>query len=321
MSLVEKVSEHLGRSLGPDEEELIQSLSAQGVAKLNADLVKEIDLEQTLAELMMVFQAVKRCRAQAESSVPGVMRSLVAEMKRPPTLSEMILLTDVSCDVLLERLNPQLMAGVDLDDAIEELAEAHRFKLMQLDAKRLANAEGKTVRLCALPPSELLCSDVVGPTVSVLERADKLRMGPGALMSWFCESATKNHDGQVSGSPRRCGPRPVLPGLASSLSLPASLATCTSLCSSPSLCPTTELQTPESTPRRRAKGKASPARSLHVSFAAPRDAEVVNFEPCLFALPDPEPLRQSASEFPPAHPSLKHASPSPQHRPNLISSR
>eukprot|EP00906_Rhabdomonas_costata_P038850 RCo055002 len=155
---------------------------------------------------------------------------------------------------------------------------------MQLDATQLANSARKTVRLCTLPPTTVRSFDFVGLAVSVVERADRLRMGPGALFSWFCESVPENQSERISVSSAKLGESPrsamnkaIGPSRTdSNQSLPASLASCNSVFSSPSFCPTSELETPQSIAHRRTEGTSGLARPLHVSIAIPSDLEVAD---------------------------------------------
>ena len=62
---------------------------------------------------------------------------------------------------------------------------------MRGDAKRLANARGKLVRLTHLSPTQLNPSeDAAGLALSIteLENCDRLRLGPGPAVTWFSRS-------------------------------------------------------------------------------------------------------------------------------------
>eukprot|EP00906_Rhabdomonas_costata_P021175 RCo030770 len=138
MALLCTVTEVLGRELDAQESELLQVLSPQGVAKVNADIAKGIDLEETLAQLSAAFQAAQLRKAEVESCVPGTVHSLVAQMGRPLTTEEMVLFVDVPSDVLANKIHSKWNVGELFEDVVEELADAHRVHQMQRDAKRVA---------------------------------------------------------------------------------------------------------------------------------------------------------------------------------------
>eukprot|EP00906_Rhabdomonas_costata_P011969 RCo017048 len=187
MALSEIFTVSIGRDLSVEEVELVQRLSPQGVAKVNSDVAQGANLEQTLAELKVVLQATQKRKALAEGLIPGALLPIVREMGRPLTAEEMVLFTGTSVAALHSQIIRQAMEGEGLEDIVEELAHQHRQRLLQGSARRLADEEGKVVKITPLSPTQLKTADRYGLTVSVTELSERLRLGPGPVVTWFAE--------------------------------------------------------------------------------------------------------------------------------------
>lgn len=203
MAGVQLVCNVLGRDLDTDEKELFQFMSPQGMAKINSDICKGVNLEQTLAEMRIVFECMKRRRQQIEDTLPDSALNVIGRMKRPPSTEEMVLLGDISPSVLLGKINDQLQSGEELEDIIEDLAVAHRQKQLLFDAQRLANAQGLAVSISRLAPTTRPLSGDVMSSNTASFRSNKIRVGLSPVVTWFGEQA-KNQT-----SPPSAGPSPV----------------------------------------------------------------------------------------------------------------
>eukprot|EP00906_Rhabdomonas_costata_P012682 RCo018254 len=139
MALSEAFMGSLGRNLSTEEVQLLQILSPQGVAKVNADLAQGINLEMTLAQLKLVHQAADKRKALAEGLLPQTMLSVVGQMTRSLTADEMILFAGVPSATLQHRIVCRTKGGEALDDVVQELAEEHGQAVLRGEAQRLAS--------------------------------------------------------------------------------------------------------------------------------------------------------------------------------------
>eukprot|EP00906_Rhabdomonas_costata_P011912 RCo016950 len=218
MALFATVSDALGRELHTFEENLLQALSPQGVAKVNADIAKGVPLEQTLSQLRVAFRASKHRQALAKSSVPKALLPVVQEMSRSPTLDELVLLAGVPASTLLRQLEVRKKKGECLEEVLEELALEHRHTLMQEDIRRLATEKGRPAYLSPLGPTTLSASHSTELTVTMMERdqSQRLRVGPSPVVTWFSEPVKVQDN--LSGCPSVCSiTSPTSPTLPSAL--------------------------------------------------------------------------------------------------------
>eukprot|EP00906_Rhabdomonas_costata_P018574 RCo027110 len=216
MALTETFAGALRRDLTVEEVELLQLLSPQGVAKVNADLAQGVNLELTLMQLRMVFHAAKKRHALVEAKVPPSMRSVAGQMRRSLTADELTLFAGVPPAILQHMITCRTEEGESLEDIVQELAEEHRQKQLHCDAKRLGTEKGRVVLLTQLCPTQLNVFDPTGLMVSVteLEQSEKLRVGPGPVTTWFRQSTedTFEESGSLSSiaSQESVCPRPSL---------------------------------------------------------------------------------------------------------------
>eukprot|EP00906_Rhabdomonas_costata_P011972 RCo017054 len=209
MALSEIFTVSIGRDLSVEEVELVQRLSPQGVAKVNSDVAQGANLEQTLAELKVVLQATQKRKALAEGLIPKAMLPIVRKMRRPLTAEEMVLFTGISPGALQFEIASREKEGEDLEDIVEELAHQHRQRLLQGSARRLADEEGKVVKITPLSPTQLKTADRYGLTVSVTELSERLRLGPGPVVTWFAEEPVNPDEGiSVCTVTGLCSPSP-----------------------------------------------------------------------------------------------------------------
>jgi hypothetical protein len=187
MTSIQSICDALGRELDSEEKELFQYMSPQGMAKMNSDVCKGVNLEHTLAEMRIVFQSMKRRRQQIESTLPETAQGIISRMKRPPSTDEMVLLGDVPPSTLLGKINDQLQAGEEMDDIVEDLAVAHRQKQLLFDAQRLANAQGLAVSISRLAPTTRPLMGNVMASNTASFRSNKIRVGLSPIVLWFDE--------------------------------------------------------------------------------------------------------------------------------------
>eukprot|EP00906_Rhabdomonas_costata_P018575 RCo027111 len=155
MALAEIFAGALRRGLTAEEVELLQLLSPQGVAKVNADLAQGVNLELTLVQLRVVCQAAKKSHAVVEARVPPAMRAVVRQMRRSLTADELTLFAGVPPALLQYMITCRTEEGEALDDIVQELAEEHRQKQLHCDAKRVGTEKGRVVLLTQLCPTQL----------------------------------------------------------------------------------------------------------------------------------------------------------------------
>eukprot|EP00906_Rhabdomonas_costata_P012557 RCo018086 len=191
MDMVSTLSEALGRELLTCEVNLLQALSPQGVAKINSDIAKGVSLELTLAELKVVFRAVKHRQALAKSLVPKVLLPVVERMGRSPTLDELVLLAGAPAPSLLSKIDSRTKKGEALEHVLEELSMEYRLELMHSDAQRLTEERGRRACTSYLSPTGLHPTHSIGLTMSIVgdggEPRKRLRVGPSPHVSWFSE--------------------------------------------------------------------------------------------------------------------------------------
>eukprot|EP00906_Rhabdomonas_costata_P038450 RCo054235 len=155
MVLEEIFAASIGRALSREEEELLQLLSPQGMAKVNSDVSQGANLKLTLVHLKIAFHESKRRMSQVKRLVPEGMLPVVSQMSRSPTSEEMVLLSDVSVSTLQRIINRRTKTGEALEDVLQELAEGHRQWLLQCRAKQLLEMEGRPVFMTPLSPTQL----------------------------------------------------------------------------------------------------------------------------------------------------------------------
>eukprot|EP00906_Rhabdomonas_costata_P018616 RCo027167 len=207
-AIVEAVTEAVRRELTAQEKALLGALSPQGVAKLNADLIKGVDLEGTMAELAEIYEATLQRREHVKSTLPSGARFILERMSRSPSTDEMLLLKDLPPSSVMDKLSKHLQQsrGESLDDALEDLAVTHLNDQVMFDAQRLANSRGVPVSISRLAPTAICppCGaeaerkqqQSAGVAPGVAERttisfkANSVALGLSPIVAWF-ESAPK----------------------------------------------------------------------------------------------------------------------------------
>eukprot|EP00906_Rhabdomonas_costata_P028112 RCo039886 len=110
----------LDRSLSEEEAELLRCLSACGMAKVNADLGREIPLDNTLAELLAVFRHLKARSRGASGRLSEAAKAFLGQLGVPCPAEVTVLATQVAMPTLLSRANQKIVEGEALTDALEE---------------------------------------------------------------------------------------------------------------------------------------------------------------------------------------------------------
>eukprot|EP00906_Rhabdomonas_costata_P017270 RCo024908 len=263
----------MGRELAAEEAELLLLLSPQGMAKVNTDLARGVNLEQTLAELKVVLLAAQKRKALIEGLVPKAMLPALMQMRRPLTTEEMVLFAGTSAAFLEQEISCRTKEGEALEDVVHDLAQDHRQMLLQGSAQRLAYEQSKPVFLTPLSATQLDTSHPFGLTVSVTEvgeKSERLRIGLGPVVTWFAESDTLAECGsactvasQSTLSPQSsCKRGPHLRLTATEIGSSSSLGLTRSSASQPS-------GALECAPRKRPTPLRIPREKAHVHFGGP----------------------------------------------------
>eukprot|EP00906_Rhabdomonas_costata_P017272 RCo024913 len=101
----------MGRELAAEEAELLLLLSR--MAKVNTDLARGVNLEQTLAELKVVLLAAQKRKALIEGLVPKAMLPALMQMRRPLTTEEMVLFAGTSAALLEQEISCRTKEKLD----------------------------------------------------------------------------------------------------------------------------------------------------------------------------------------------------------------
>eukprot|EP00906_Rhabdomonas_costata_P032703 RCo046064 len=140
MDFLGQIEHDLGRDLREDERQVFRFLSAQGMAKMNSDVGKGAGLEATLADLGEVFRLAQKRKVALQAALPYSAGLVLRRLNRSPTADEMLLLSEVPVEAVLSLLSEELMKGVQLEDALEDMAQAHLQRKLHRDAQQVANA-------------------------------------------------------------------------------------------------------------------------------------------------------------------------------------
>eukprot|EP00906_Rhabdomonas_costata_P023352 RCo033610 len=145
-----ELEQALGRTLSESEQKLLEHLSPRGVAKINFDIGQGTSLETTFADLAEVYRLSQKRKDALQAALPQSAATIVQRMARPPTADEMFLLSEVSQEAVLSQISEELLKGVLLEDALEDLAHTYLQRRVLHDARRLATAVRGTVSLSRL---------------------------------------------------------------------------------------------------------------------------------------------------------------------------
>lgn len=179
----------LGRALDSAEEEVVQHISPQGIAKINRDTIKGISCEKTLADITTAFGYMKKRRLEVAECLPQAAHDVIALMRRPPSTDEMAMLADIPAPYILAKIAEQLnlQKGDEFEDVVEELATAYRHQQLLNNARALSNLKGLPISLIKLAPTS-------SPTAANLTAAnmakfgtDRIYIGPSPIAVWFDE--------------------------------------------------------------------------------------------------------------------------------------
>jgi hypothetical protein len=188
--LQERLAE-LGRHLDSNEEEVVQHISPQGIAKINRDAIKGISLEQTMADITTAFGYMKQRRQEVEGSLPQTAQDVLSLMRRPPSTDEMAMLVDIPTPLVLAKIHQQmqLQKGDAFEDVVEELASNYRHHQLVNNAKILSNLRGLPISLIKLAPTMPPTSANLTAANMAKFKADRIYMGPSPIAVWFDELA------------------------------------------------------------------------------------------------------------------------------------
>eukprot|EP00906_Rhabdomonas_costata_P000618 RCo000790 len=184
-----QIESTLGRSLCEDERKVLASLSVQGMAKLNSDACRGPScLEASLGDLTEVFHLAQQRKADLEAALPEGAWATARRMGRPPTVDELLMLSEVPLGAVLFRINEELQKGIELEDALEELAQAHLQRRLYRDAQRLAESVKNHVSISRLAPTRrALGGDLLSPSAAQFF-VHRIRVGLSAVQTWFEDS-------------------------------------------------------------------------------------------------------------------------------------
>eukprot|EP00906_Rhabdomonas_costata_P014167 RCo020378 len=177
----------LPREVTEEELHMLQLLTPQGMAKVNADLARGVDMETTLHELQAVLRDVESRREETQRALPEEAQALLRSMDRPPTGAELTMLKEVPPTQMLLRINLRLQAGECFTDAVESLAAVYLDCRLAGSAQRLSSVEHRPVTLSRLCPTAVpTTGNPVSPTM-VKPSANGMRVGLSPVATWFDE--------------------------------------------------------------------------------------------------------------------------------------
>eukprot|EP00906_Rhabdomonas_costata_P019066 RCo027748 len=146
----------LQRPLSDEETTLLEALSPEGVAKVNVDMGRGVDISKTLEQLRTAHRHLKQRRATLEAQLCSKGRSVVGLLSRPPTTDELALLVETPVEEVLKKLQDRFAAGESLEDVMEELAQEHKYQALGRDARFCSTVMRRKVSLHALAPTECM---------------------------------------------------------------------------------------------------------------------------------------------------------------------
>eukprot|EP00906_Rhabdomonas_costata_P008307 RCo011823 len=185
MEVTNLFSKSLGRSLRSEEVHLLRCLSASGIAKINADLARGVDLEATLSELQGVFQLVQARRGSALGRLSQTAEGLLGQLNGPCPTEVVVLAAEAPLLELLRRVSHDIVEGEELEDILDELALEHLDRKLQADSQLLADAHTLPVSICRLSPTQAAVQgNVASPTAAQVGRAAVL-IGLSPVVMWF----------------------------------------------------------------------------------------------------------------------------------------
>eukprot|EP00906_Rhabdomonas_costata_P004682 RCo006917 len=155
-SVAAAVAVGLGRPLTKEEVELVRHLTPQGIAKLNGDRSAGMSLEQSLAELRLVREAAQERRSALQAMLSGAAREIVAQMGRPPTADELVLLVNARPSAIEFALQEGRAQKRPVEMVIEELAVEFKQELFLAEADALSRLHsGLEIHLRRLSPTAM----------------------------------------------------------------------------------------------------------------------------------------------------------------------
>eukprot|EP00906_Rhabdomonas_costata_P034522 RCo048578 len=192
MEASQTLSQQLGRPLTALEGDVLRSLSAQGMARLNQDMISGANLENTLAELSVLFLALQCRHKQLLGAGPlsEVGRAIAAQMARAPSTVELLLLRSETPGPILRQICEQLAKGDGLEDIMEDLAHTHLVERLGAEAQALAGPLGYSAGVTRLAPTrvDLTKLDIGCSAAAVVDPARRrVRVGPCPMLAWFDE--------------------------------------------------------------------------------------------------------------------------------------
>eukprot|EP00906_Rhabdomonas_costata_P017224 RCo024834 len=201
MEVCAMLTNAVGRPLTSEEEQVLQSLSASGMAKLNLDFSRGVDLTLTLSELQNAFRRLKERRAAAAGLLSPYAKSFLDQLPRPWPTEVMVLLAEVPLYLLVPRIHERLGKGEQLADILEELATEHLREHLHTSSLRLASVQHLPMSFRAPSSSQIAAKeDSAMLTLTAAAHCGKPEaVGLSAIVGWFSYPPT-NQPVELSGS-------------------------------------------------------------------------------------------------------------------------
>eukprot|EP00906_Rhabdomonas_costata_P034158 RCo048058 len=187
------IAKALGRELSPQEAEVLSLASPQCMAKINRDIARGANIEETLAELRVVHCLALQRRKIVESAVSEAAQAVLARLSRPPLTEELVLLAEIPLWAVQHTIAERMALGECFDDILEDLAMSHQHRNLMREGQMLTGALVMPVGVCPLAPTcPAHSGDLLRPTV-VFMRGTKTLIGVSPVASWFQEFRQPEH--------------------------------------------------------------------------------------------------------------------------------
>eukprot|EP00906_Rhabdomonas_costata_P020997 RCo030531 len=185
MELSVLVSHALHRPLRPEEVEVLRCLSAGGMAKLNTDLCRGVNLRHTMAQLQGALRHVKARRESAAERLSEPARALLGRLSSAWPTEVMEMVAETSLEDLTNELDQRTAQGERLADVLEELAMEHLQAKLNAEAQLLADTHGVSVTLSRLCPTQAVAEGNLRSPVFSTTADAKGSAGLSPVALWF----------------------------------------------------------------------------------------------------------------------------------------
>eukprot|EP00906_Rhabdomonas_costata_P015963 RCo022873 len=191
-------------SLTTDDARLLAILSPEGIAKLNVDLDRGVDVAKTLDQVRAAYLHLKQRRATLKDRLCPRAKTLAELLPRPLTTDELALLVEGAVDEILDEITARSSSGEPLEEVLEELAAEHKHEALRQDARRCSSRMRQRVSLHTLAPTECVPGKYINSLNCLKVTRKKPCVCPSAAAAWFREkqallqerTAPRSEDGE-----------------------------------------------------------------------------------------------------------------------------